>query len=169
MPRLPEFRDRDFDYSTPERETSVFSSSAVSGVKKRSFLDGRRPFVNAENTIGTRSDLMSDVSTRDAVNTLSHDVVDDNGISDWPRAEDNRRTSPVQRSDRRASSVTGALARIQNNRLEGSQWLPVFGNPASALPCVDRRVKREVMFAKKKAGRAYRTRKRRSPYSSYRC
>lgn len=45
----------------------------------------------------------------------------------------------------------------------------VVRNPFLALPCVDRMVRREVMFAKKKAGKGYRKPHRRGPLSNIGC
>lgn len=45
----------------------------------------------------------------------------------------------------------------------------MFVNPLMSLPCVDRLVRREVMFAKKKAGRGYRVPHRFGPMSMIGC
>jgi hypothetical protein len=47
--------------------------------------------------------------------------------------------------------------------------LPRFLNPNIAIPCIQRRARREVMFAKKLAGRAYRTPHHRNPHSGDPC
>lgn len=44
-----------------------------------------------------------------------------------------------------------------------------FSHPSIAIPCVQRAVKREVMFALKKAGKGHRTRKRRNFQSLMDC
>lgn len=44
-----------------------------------------------------------------------------------------------------------------------------FKSPLLAIPCVDRLVRREVMFAKKHAGRAYRVPHKHNPFSHIGC
>lgn len=44
-----------------------------------------------------------------------------------------------------------------------------FRTPEIARPCVERLVRKEVMFAKKHAGKAHRTRKKRNPLSNIWC
>jgi hypothetical protein len=44
-----------------------------------------------------------------------------------------------------------------------------FHSPQIVPPCIDRLIRREVMFAKRHAGKAHRGRRRRNPLSQIRC
>lgn len=48
-------------------------------------------------------------------------------------------------------------------------WVPRFVNPNAVVPCIQRHVRREIMFAKKKAGRGYRVKHRRNAFSGVPC
>lgn len=64
------------------------------------------------------------------------------------------RSSPVNRY--------GVFAEIMQNPVMSSSWIQVFKNPSSVIPCIQRRERREVMFAKGKAGRGYGGKRRRT-------
>lgn len=66
-----------------------------------------------------------------------------------------------------AASKYGGMARLSGWLVSG--FMPRFKNPASVLPCVERLVRREVLFANKKAGKGYHTRKRRTWSSGIPC
>lgn len=67
-----------------------------------------------------------------------------------------------------ASTLYGGFATI-GKRLTLKSALPRFHMSYSVIPCIERHVRREVMFAKKKAGRGYRTPKRRTWASGVPC
>lgn len=70
-----------------------------------------------------------------------------------------------------ASTLFGTKARVGGvvNPLRGSSWLPSFINPSSVVPCIERMVRREVLFAKGKGGRGYHSPKRRTWASGVPC
>lgn len=78
-------------------------------------------------------------------------------VSVRPRAVDRRRYSPVG-SLLWPSTLVGAPARIKYSKFQ-----------AATDFCVDRQTRRQVLFAKRKAGRGSHKRKRRGPFSSMRC
>lgn len=80
-------------------------------------------------------------------------------FAQWQRASDRRRYHPAGQNAW-PSNVFGAAALLKKTTP------PKF--VTSALPCVDRKVRREVMFAKKKAGRSYK-KKRRTWRSNIHC
>lgn len=73
----------------------------------------------------------------------------------WKRAEDRRRFHPAGK-DAQPSNIFGASAEF-NNRAKNA---PKFF--AEALPCIDRVVRRQVMFALNRAGKGHRKPKRRT-------
>lgn len=79
----------------------------------------------------------------------------------WQRASDRRRFHPAGQNAW-PSSVYGAAAQLLKNTTP-----PKFST--SSLPCVDRQIRRSVMFAKKKAGTAYHKKKRRTWRSNIHC
>lgn len=84
-----------------------------------------------------------------------------------PSGGDNRRFNPTGKG---AATRSGTLARVAGvrNFLQGG-WVPVFVNPWKALPCIQRSVRREVMFAQQHAGKGYRVRHRRNINSGVPC
>lgn len=83
---------------------------------------------------------------------------------------DNRQHNPTGRT---ASTVSGTLARLMGVRdamdVASSSWLPRFKRPEFVVPCIQRTRRREIMFAKGKAGRGYHTPKRRNIFSGIPC
>jgi len=66
-----------------------------------------------------------------------------------------------------ASTIYGGFAQIgKKPRISG---LPAFMNSWSVIPCIERIVRREVMFARHKAGKGYHSRKRRTWASGVPC
>lgn len=86
-----------------------------------------------------------------------------------PTGSDKRRFDPSGKDY--AVTKYGTLARLYTNNSAtfSKGWLPVFLNPAKVIPCIQRSVQREVMFATKKAGKGYHTRKRRTWSSGVPC
>lgn len=95
-----------------------------------------------------------------------------------PTGSDRRRFNPASSL---ASDLYGNVARTGLHvreawktvnqaswQLNGG-WVPRFLNPNAVVPCVSRKLRREVMFAKKKAGRGYATKKRRNENSGVPC
>lgn len=70
-----------------------------------------------------------------------------------------------------ASTVYGTVARLSGwtNVVSENTWVPVFARPSAVLPCIQRVVRREVMFAKQHAGKGYHTKKRRNWSSGVPC
>lgn len=66
-----------------------------------------------------------------------------------------------------ASNKYGGIARL--GAFVQAGFVPHFLNPSSALPCIARVVRREVMFATKKAGKGYKVRHRRNWSSGIPC
>lgn len=66
--------------------------------------------------------------------------------------------------NRRRSAVNryGVFAELMQNPVMSSSWIQVFKNPGSVIPCIQRRERREVLFAKGKGGRGYGGKRRRS-------
>lgn len=90
-----------------------------------------------------------------------------------PSGSDKRRFNPSGKDH--ASTIYGTAARLTGVRhmlghsLNANSWVPSFLMPQHVVPCVERMVRREVMFAKKKAGVGYRTKKRRTWQSGIPC
>jgi len=61
-----------------------------------------------------------------------------------------------------ASTIYGTAARLGQWTALGAEAARMFLNPGTVIPCIQRSVRREVMFATKKAGRGYRVKHRRS-------
>lgn len=90
-----------------------------------------------------------------------------------------RKKVPPSGADRRQFSfekdfphtVYGTAARVGGSahRLFGRSWLPKFLNPTAVVPCIQRMVRREVMFANGRAGRAYHVKHRRNWASGVPC
>lgn len=66
-----------------------------------------------------------------------------------------------------ASTVYGTIARIAVGPV--AEWIPIFENPQRVVPCVQRDVRRQVMFAKRLAGIGHKTKKRRTWSSGIGC
>lgn len=77
---------------------------------------------------------------------------------------DKRQYNPTGKSF--AARTNGVIASIINSPVN---WVRVFANPTSVIPCIQRNVRREVMFAKGRAGKGYRTKKRRTWQSGVPC
>lgn len=81
-----------------------------------------------------------------------------------PSGGDNRRFNPTGKG---AATIYGTRARL--NVRSKLNWLPVFAHPPSVLPCIQRWVRREVLFATGKGGRGYRSPHRRNSNSGIPC
>lgn len=84
-----------------------------------------------------------------------------------PSGTDNRQFNPTGKTANTIYGTAARLAGVGTKLVTG--WTPMFLNPASVFPCVQRRVQREVMFATKHAGKGYHTRKRRTWSSGVPC
>lgn len=82
---------------------------------------------------------------------------------------DKRRFDPTGKDYAKTIAGTSALVSSVVNPLRPSSWTQQFVNPMQTIPCVQRLVRREVMFAKKSAGHGYRTPKRRTWASGIPC
>lgn len=80
-----------------------------------------------------------------------------------PSGGDKRRYNPTGKDF--ASTIHGYRATFRP--LES--WLPAFANVTEVIPCIQRKVRREVMFAKDRAGRGYKAKKRRTWASGVPC
>lgn len=80
-----------------------------------------------------------------------------------PVGGDKRRYNPTGKDF--ASTVHGYRATFRPL----DSWLPAFANPTQVVPCIQRKMRREVMFAKDKAGRGYHAKKRRTWSSGVPC
>lgn len=83
-----------------------------------------------------------------------------------PVGGDKRRYDPTGKGY--ASTRYGTIARLIGSPL-ASSWLQVFRNPSAVIPCVQRKSRREVLFAKGKGGKGYRVRRRRTWASAIPC
>lgn len=68
-----------------------------------------------------------------------------------------------------ASTIFGTAARLSGFTQLGESWTRSFLNPSAVLPCIQRSIRREVMFAKKHAGKGYRVKHRRTWSSGIPC
>lgn len=86
-----------------------------------------------------------------------------------PAGSDKRQYNPTGKEF--ASTKYGTIARLQNvtHRLTAAAWVPAFVTGSAVIPCVQRLLRREVMFALGKAGRGYRVRHRRTWSSGVPC
>lgn len=82
-----------------------------------------------------------------------------------PSGSDKRRFDPTGKDH--ASTIYGTTARLASFLKPG--FSPGFVAPLTTIPCIQRLVRREVMFAKGKARRGYHTRKRRTWSSGIPC
>lgn len=82
-----------------------------------------------------------------------------------PSGSDRRHYNPTGKDF--ASTIYGTVAAL--SRRSSLAWVPTFKNPASVLPCIERIVRREVLFANQRAGVGYHTRKRRTWASGVPC
>lgn len=80
-----------------------------------------------------------------------------------PSGGDKRRYNPTGKAF--ASTIHGYRATFRPL----DSWLPAFANPSQVIPCVQRKMRREVMFAKDRAGRGYKAKKRRTWSSGVPC
>lgn len=82
-----------------------------------------------------------------------------------PSGGDRRRYSPY--GNDYASTISGTVARV--GATLGRHLLPRFRFSYAVIPCIQRAVRREVMFANGKGGRGYKVPHRRSPLSGIPC
>lgn len=70
-----------------------------------------------------------------------------------------------------AQTIYGGVARIGAVHARGPHvgWLPNFHVPTSVMPCIQRAIRREVMFALGFGGKGYKTKKRRTANSGVPC
>lgn len=160
---MPRFRDTN-DFVDRERDfpSEIPNPSVVSRLKNERFSLSRR-LVKGELVRPSgryepdRNEANAPSSAPPLVAPSDFDDVE------RPSQDDGRRYSPSG-SRRWPSTLSGSPAPL----VIGSRWLPVFAS-SMVIPCVERRVRREVLFARKKAGRGYRTRKRRNVWSTIGC
>lgn len=79
-----------------------------------------------------------------------------------PVGADTRRYNPTFRSPR---TIHGTIAALNVSH----SLLPHFSRPAQVVPCIRRKVRKQVMFALGAAGRGYRVKHRRNQHSGVPC
>lgn len=84
-----------------------------------------------------------------------------------PTGGDKRRYDPTGKDH--ARTRYGEFARYAVGSPFASSWMQVFRNPTAVIPCIQRKSRREVMFAKGKAGRGYKVKHRRNIFSGVPC
>lgn len=88
-----------------------------------------------------------------------------------PSGSDKRRFNPTGKDF--ASTIYGTAARLSGRLRDSadtsSSWVQVFANPGSVIPCIQRKARREVMFALGFGGRGYKKPKRRTWSSGVPC
>lgn len=85
-----------------------------------------------------------------------------------PAGSDRRQFNPTEPFP---STIYGTSARFVNNlsRLPRALAVAKFAVSGSVIPCIERMVRREVLFAKGKGGVGYKTPKRRNEFSGIPC
>lgn len=153
-----------FRHIPRERETSRFAKGAAFVSRPKSFYSSPPVAVKGlESSPRARFEIASKkVQTPSAYAASKRAPIDKNKIifAQWQRASDRRRFHPAGQMAW-PSNVYGASALLKKTTP------PKFST--SALPCVDRQIRRQVMFAKKKAGTAYHKKKRRTWRSNIHC
>lgn len=90
-----------------------------------------------------------------------------------PSGADMRSYHPDKGTDERgfAQTVYGGVAKIGAliDRGHRQSWLPGFHAASSVIPCIQRTIRREVMFALGHGGKGFHTKKRRTPNSEIPC
>lgn len=86
-----------------------------------------------------------------------------------PPGADRRQYNPGKADNFGTIYGTWASIGAVNARGPRRGWLPNFHIPASVVPCIQRAVRREVMFALGFAGKGFRTPKRRTDSSIWPC
>lgn len=148
-----------------ERETSRFAKGVAFVSPKKSFYSNPPAVVKGlETSPRARFEIASKTAIRNRPPMVLNERPRKNQNSiifaQWQRASDRRRFHPAGQNAW-PSNVYGAAALLK------ATTPPKFAT--SALPCVDRKVRREVLFAKKKAGTAYYKKKRRTWRSNIHC
>lgn len=83
-----------------------------------------------------------------------------------PTGGDRRRYNPHGKNV--AYTKYGNFARYAGSPL-ASSWMQVFRNPWAVIPCIQRKERTEVMFAKGYAGKGYKVKHRKGPFSGVPC
>lgn len=85
-----------------------------------------------------------------------------------PAGSDRRQYNPTEPFP---STVYGTAARFVHNlsRLPGAISVAKFAVSGNVIPCIERAVRREVLFALGKGGKGYKTPKRRNEFSGIPC
>lgn len=86
-----------------------------------------------------------------------------------PSGADKRQYNPTGKDF--ASTIYGTLAKLTNwtNVTSGTEFKRSFRHASQVIPCVQRSVRQQVMFAKGHAGKGYHTKKRRTWASGVPC
>lgn len=85
-----------------------------------------------------------------------------------PSGADRRQYHP-ERKDYTGSTIFGTAARLSDRVAAAAGVMPAFFRATAVVPCIQRAMKKEVMFAKGYAGKGYHTRKRRTSSSGIPC
>lgn len=134
---------------SPKRQKAASIAAALKGFTERDFADEAK---RKQYRLLRQAQLQSSQKVR-------------------PTGSDKRRYDPTGKDH--ASTIYGTAARISGvaNIALGLRdtFNPVFLNPRNVVPCVQRSVRRQVMFAKNFAGVGYRVKHRRTWASEVPC
>lgn len=142
-------------YSDPER---VGKGRLVSGPKAASIAAALNSFKEAD---------FSDPRLRARYRELRRSQGGQKNVK--PTGSDKRHYDPTGKDY--ASTIYGTVAPVTSvvHALNPGTWVQSFVAPLKTMPCVQRMVRREVMFARGSAGRGYHAPKRRSWASGIPC
>lgn len=153
-----------FRHLSRERESSRFAKRAAVVSQTKGFYSSPPVAVKGPSPgPRLRFDIVSKkAQLHSALVEKQRALIDKNKIiyAQWLRASDRRRFHPAGQNAW-PSNVFGAAALLKKTTPSKFE--------TSALPCVDRQIRRQVMFAKKKAGTAYYKKKRRTWRSNIHC
>lgn len=114
--------------------------------------------------------------TRDVTQSLTVRLRSRAAIGDALKQVQDLRTFDFEPGTRPAFSLSGGVASVGAVSPQKPKQAPskvpyqlAFSAPAETLVCVRRRRRKEVLFAKRKTGRAGQKKPRRSKWSSYQC
>lgn len=157
----------------PERETRSFSSEAVSGASKETTVLGRKAKQGfLRNPSASRSTRLGAATMSELHELHMQQMVDrarrleDAGK---PSGADRRRYNPEGYANAQTRFGTRAYFGADTRKRSRVKYSLRYLSPWMVLPCVERVMRREVMFALRKAGRGHHARKRRGPYSFMEC
>jgi len=168
-----------------ERQAAAdYDALSQVAIKNQSIL-GRRPFedpkVKGPKAVLTTAALLDQFKEQDFANPVARAAYRSLRASENahrarssqkvpPSAADKRQYNPTGKDF--ASTIYGTIARITNWTNvgdSGAHFQRGFQHASQVIPCVQRDVRRQVMFAKNKAGHGYHTKKSRTWASGVPC